>query len=147
MPRKSAAALAVVVPVDGVSCLPQRPQPPAHLSAAAAIVWRSVTASRPAEYFDAGAVPLLAAFCVATAELHRVTEALALASPVDELERYAKLVRASDALAGRAGMLATKLRLTPQSKIDARAAGRASGINDSDDAHRERVLANYGRRP
>lgn len=62
MPRKSRDALLSVVPVSG-----QRMPPPEHLTAEQKAEWQAIVDSLPADYFRPGDVPLLSAFCVASA--------------------------------------------------------------------------------
>lgn len=140
MPKPSLAAL--TTPAAAVSVIRQRPQPPEHLSDAARAVWDSVTAGRPADFFDAGARPLLEAFCVATAEHRRLLVRLETLDPVNDSDAYGKLTRMLDAHAGRLGTLGTKLRLSKQSTTDSRGGGRAA-LADSRtaaDRIRERYL-------
>lgn len=123
MPRKSAASLAVVPAIPSAS--PTRPEPPAHLPDEAATIWRATTASRPAGYFDAGSLPLLEVYSRLVAEYRRVAAAVE-AMPVDD-DDFAKLTSVADKLAGRVSSLATRMRLSQQSRTDSRGAGRAAG--------------------
>jgi hypothetical protein len=127
MPKPSAASLST--PTAALATIRQRPQPPSHLSPEAAAVWDSITAGRPAEFFDRGALPLLEALCVATAEHRRLLAQLERTDLDTDLDRYCKLTRLADAHAGRIGTLATKLRLSKQSTTDSRAGGRAAGAD------------------
>lgn len=138
MPRKSPAALAAAP--TGVAHLPMRPQAPAHLNAASRAIWEAVTASRPVEYFDKGSLGLLEAYCRALAEHRRI---MAVVEGLDPAQAdFCKLSRIADAHAARVSQLATRMRLSHQSRADARGAGRAAGV-DSRSAS-ERIRANYG---
>lgn len=126
--------LSVVHDETGAAAFPTRPEPPADLPAAAARIWRAVALARPAGYWDAGSLPLLRAYAVAAAEHDRVTLALAGIDPATDPVAYARLSRCADALAGRLAQLATRARLSQQSRYDARAAGRAAGRPGRPDA-------------
>lgn len=123
--RKSTAALA------SVTALPVRLiQPPAELSADQADVWSSVVVTKPADWFDAGSVPILAAYCRAVVEARKVAslvEAMTVDMLLldDGLKRYKDLRRLQAELAGEVNTLARAMRLTQQAKYRADAAGVA----------------------
>lgn len=125
MPRQSAASLTVAP--TGVAHLPTRPEPPERLPEAAAAIWRRVTASRDAGYFDSGSLPILEVYCRSTAEHRRVLAVVEVMDPIEDTDRFAKLSRVCDMWAARASQAATRLRLTKQSQTDSRGAGRAAG--------------------
>lgn len=121
MSRKSAAALSVVAPEFG------RPDPPADLKPPEAEVWRSVVATKPADWFTRDTHPLLSAYCRAKIASDIVAEEIAAFETKwlqngDGLQRYDKLL----AMQYRQGMLmaslATKMRLSQQSRYGPRAA-------------------------
>lgn len=124
MPRQSAAALAVVP--AAVPLLPGRPQPPAYLPDDAADLWRRVTASRPADYFDAASLPTLETMVRAMAEHRRLMAVCESTDPASDPAGYGKLARSADMMAARASQAATRLRLTHQSIVDARGGARAA---------------------
>jgi hypothetical protein len=109
--RISAAALAVAPP-DEIDVRRGRPPPPERLSA----LWERLVFSRRPGWFDAGAASLLERFCVTMIQCQEIEAALhrtAVADP--QYPKLAKLHRLSAALAAT---LATRLRLTPHSRID-----------------------------
>lgn len=125
MPRKSAAALAT-------SAYPRqdeaRPEPPAHLSDAAKAVWRStaVTADCPA--------PLLEAYAEGVVQQRILAQAVAAASTPEALadrrggtgrSRWLGLLEQQQKQDRHVANLATKLRITPQSRY-AKVAGSAA---------------------
>lgn len=117
--RKSSESLATV------TALPLRMvQPPAELSAEECDVWARVTATKPAEWWDAGSVPLLAQYCRAVVQSELVAELVsttgkAMLTDPDELARYKELRKIQAALSGEMTSLATKMRLTQQSRYRA----------------------------
>ena len=126
MPRKSAAALAVVPAT--VPMVPGRPQPPSYLPDDAADLWRRITAARPADYFAPETLPTLETMVRAMAEHRRLMLAIEAMDPATDPTGYGKLARAADMMAARASQGATRLRLTHQSIVDARGGnGRAGG--------------------
>lgn len=139
--RKSAAELAAVPNVTALEPTRARPAPPAYLPASAAAVWRELVASRPAGFFDAGTHALLATLATATAEHRRLSAILAALDPIADMDAFTKITRAVDTHALRIGAAATKLRLTVQATVDARAAGKAAADTRS---AAERIRDAYG---
>lgn len=124
--RTSSAALATVTafPI-------QLLRPPRYLTEAQADVWRSVIPTKPADWWDAGSVPLLVAFCRTVVEHKRVSTELdafedSWLKEDAGLKRYEILVRVQDRLSGRLTSLATKMRLSQQSRYRADAADTAN---------------------
>lgn len=123
--KKSVAALASV-PVTFERMLP----PPADLTAAQAALWASVVATKPSDWFQADSLPLLTQYCRAV-DGHRIVSAEVDAfNPewlkTDEgLRRYERLLAMQDRQAKLTSSLATKMRLTQQSRYAARGADRA----------------------
>jgi phage terminase small subunit len=125
--RKSAAELATVGP--GGLALARRPEPPAHLGDDAAAIWRAITNSLPANWFSAGTLPLLEALCGLTVSQRCTLRALQVAERGgDDFDResWEKLQKQLGEVSGRIATLATRLRLTPQSRYGARAADTAA---------------------
>jgi hypothetical protein len=108
MPRKSAASLAVLRPPDA---RPQPPEPPAELTPSQARIWRDVAASRPADWFDAGAGTLLVAFCRHVDTGNTLAGLIAATEPTDK--RYRSLLLMAARQSSMVAMLASKLRLAP----------------------------------
>lgn len=121
--RKSEASLATV------TAIPLRTNPaPADLSAEEAEVWARTVATKPGDWWDAATVPLLAQYCRASAQAELVGDlvrrtAEAMLSDPDELPRYKELRKIQAALSGEMTSLATKMRLTQQSRYRADKAG------------------------
>jgi phage terminase small subunit len=112
MPRASAEARAAARHRAGGG---EPPGPPEWLTEAAAGIWRAICAAKPADWFDAGNRPLLAAYCATLARLRDLHVALA-AMPVDA-KGAAFMEQRVQGMAGSAVMLATKLRLTVQAAV------------------------------
>ena len=123
--RKSTAALATV------TALPVRLlEAPADLSAEQAEVWASVVVTKPGDWFDAGSIPLLAAYCRAVVESRKVAALVESMTPAmllldDGLARYKELRKIQAALSGEVNTLARAMRLTQQAKYRADAAAVA----------------------
>ena len=108
MPRRSSADLAVIP----IKPRDHRLQPPDDLEPNAAAIFRDVVMSCPASQFAAADVHLLVAFAQAVQISRRSAGDPAL---IQQWERATKLV----------AQLATKLRLSPSSRLDRKTAGRA----------------------
>jgi hypothetical protein len=124
--RKSEAALATV------TALPIRLlQPPADLSVEEAQVWGRVAATKPGDWWDAGSIPLLAQYCRATvqaeliADLLRQTASSMLSDP-GQLGTYKELRKIQAALSAELNTLARSMRLTQQSRYNAKNSDTAS---------------------
>jgi hypothetical protein len=125
--RKSAAELSTIS-AGGVAII-RRPDPPAHLGGDAAVVWRATTNSLPADWFSPGAQPLLEALCALTVSQRYTVRALQrIEEGDDEFDHpnWQNLQKQLGEVSGRIATLATRLRLTPQSRYGARAADTAA---------------------
>lgn len=124
--RKSGASLATV------TALPVRLlAAPEDLSADQAQVWGEVVASKPSDWFDAGSMPLLSAYCRAVVESRKVSSLVeSMTADMllldDGLKRYKDLRRLQAELSGEVNTLARAMRLTQQAKYRADAASVAS---------------------
>ena len=117
--RTSGAALAVA------SAAPwARLEPPDTLTDGEAKVWREVAATKPADWFKADSAPVLEAYCQAVENYRRTAAALNQADSCD-LQTYKVLSELSIKQANLVAALATKLRLTPQSRYTPQAAATA----------------------
>lgn len=127
MSRKSAEDLAIA-PTGGV---PNRPDPPASLTEEQGVLWRSIVDQKPAGWFDSASEPLLAAYCRAVTTLDAVAKEInklgkrCLADP-EKLTKVLRLKKLEDAQAKLMAALATKLRLTQQSRYTPQAADTAA---------------------
>ena len=124
--RKSAASLSAVTIIPG-----QRPPPPPELTKEQAAAWKAIVARMPADWFDTTAQILLIEMCRHTAICGIISQQID-SFPVDQLtteegtERYDRLGRMLDRHSKCVAMLATKLRLAPQSRYEHKVAGTAA---------------------
>jgi len=125
--RKSSAELSTIG-VSGVA-VTRRPDPPAHLGDEASEIWRSICNSLPGDWFTPGTQPLLEAFCSLTVSQHytqRALQRIERAETEFDAHTWRDLVRQLGEVSGRIAQLATRMRLTPQSRYVARTAGAAA---------------------
>ena len=125
--RKSSKELSTIS-AGGLE-LHRRPDPPEHLGEDAVKVWRAVVNSLPADWFSPGTLPLLAAMCGLTISQRYTLRALQAAERGDkefDRESWEKLQRQLGEVSGRIATLATRMRLTPQSRYGARSADTAA---------------------
>jgi hypothetical protein len=131
---------------------PQRPvdYPPAPdvLSERQAELWRQITRSKPADWWDAGSLPVLRALVchIDTCELVQLHFA-AVGSPgdPDALDRLERLARLRERESKSVASLSTKLRLTQQSRytpLSARTAERRP--HELPDWQHDPLLARFG---
>jgi len=122
--RKSSAEVAIVRPLsDGLA------KPPEHYTDEQAQHWSQIIASKPADWWDAGTLPLLDAYIRTIVEYRRVSELVDGCWPMespDDAKTYEQLHKMQDRLASQMARLATKMRLAQQSKYGARGADGAS---------------------
>ena len=124
--RKSAASLAVVQAIP-ISFL----KPPADLSLEEAQVWASVVATKPSDWFDAGSVPMLSQYCRAVVQSELIAGLVestgkAMMTDPDELLRYKELRKIQGSLSSEMLALARSMRLTQQSRYNAKNSDTAS---------------------
>jgi len=127
--RKSAAAQSVTV-VDGG--FKKRPEPPADLTERQASIWREVVASEPTQFFDTAATrTLLTDYCrhCETAEI--LTNLINTFKPEwiraeEGAHRLNGLLKMRERETRAAVSMATKLRITNQSRYENRGAFTAS---------------------
>jgi len=123
--KKSLASVTVLTPLQS------RPLPPPEgFSHDQALLWIAVVATKPAGWFTADTVPILAAYVKATMGHRVVSGELDTFLPewlrTDEgLARFNRLTAIQDRQARLLSSLATKMRLTQQSRYAARGADRA----------------------
>jgi hypothetical protein len=122
--RKSAAELSIVaVAIDGY-----RPKPPGDLRDPEVQIWQAIVSSLPGGWFTRANEPLLTAYCrhVATSDrLAQLVEAAAASQGIDYLRRWDKLLSMRERESKAALSLARAMRLTQQSQMHPRTAGRA----------------------
>ena len=121
MPRKAAAALAVVPRVPGRG----RPEPPADLDALEQRIWREVVDALPGHWLDqAGRIVLRRLTAqAAVAERQEMRLRQLRAQEQDGGEEAAVLAAQHGVLAKNVAYLLTQLRATPRSQLRSRAAG------------------------
>jgi len=112
--RVSGAALAVVR-AEETDVRRGRPPAPERLSKTERELWERLTFSRRPGWF-LGAETLLESFVITTIQCQEIETALRKAKPVPG-PQYQKLARLHRATVALAATLATRLRLTPHSKI------------------------------
>jgi hypothetical protein len=126
--RQSEADAAVVV--EG--SFGRRPEPPSDLTEDQAEIWKAVVASEPIDYFKTAALRgLLVDYCRHRASADLVTTAIDLFTQewlrsAEGAKRYHQLLRMRDLSIRAASDIATKLRLTNQSRYTPQAAATAS---------------------
>ena len=113
--RVSAASLAVVPASDDLDVRRGRPSAPARLSEQERELWERLIFSRRPGWFI-GAEELLESYTTMITQVQRLEAALRKAKPGTG-ERYEKLVRMHRRSVALASSLATRLRLTPHSKL------------------------------
>lgn len=143
--RKSEASLATVtaIPLRTLAV-------PADLSAEEAEVWSRVAATKPGDWWDAGSLPLLAQYSRAAVQAELVADLVrrtgeAMLTDPDELARYKELRKIQAALSGEMAGLATKMRLTQQSRYNAKnsdTAARRGGTGGNKPWHHDVIDAN-----
>jgi hypothetical protein len=118
--RKSTAALSVVA-----TSLPQRMEPPQELTESQASLWREIVAGKPVEWFAADNAPLLAEYVRAVDMGNRLALEIELTLAGTADHSLKDLLKMRDTEAKRATSIATKLRLTQQSRYTPQAAATA----------------------
>lgn len=128
MPRRSKAEQETSL-VQTAGDLARLIEPPDLLTDEQSLIWRSIVASKPIDYFDPGSLDLLVAYCQAVTEHRSVGELIKTFNPKclrdedsDGLDRYEQLLRMQDRLASQLVRLSTKMRLSQQAKYRADAA-------------------------
>jgi hypothetical protein len=101
------------------------PPPDAKLTDAQAAVWKRITASKPGDWFNGDDLFLLAELCRALDMCDRLADAID-AMDIRNGDTLARRLALRDKEARRVTVLATKLRLTPQSRYDKGAAATAA---------------------
>jgi hypothetical protein len=125
--RKSAASLAIAVPIRGIS----RPEPPPELKLEAErAVWLRTVNARPADWFGPEHVPLLVSYCRHVVGADQIAGQLAevtsqvLADP-DGFRRHERLRKMMRDETTAVLHLARSMRLTHHSLYQAQKASRA----------------------
>src|SRR5687768_393575 len=118
MAKKSIAALSAVPPHL------TRPKPPSELTDEQRELWRSIVATKPADWFGRDSQPLLVQYC------RHQARAAAIAKMIEDAVEDGGNLRTlfnMESVQSRAiAMLGTRLRLTPQSRYTSRSAATAA---------------------
>lgn len=120
MARQSASSLSVVQ-VGGRVRLP----PPADLTPDQSALWVAVTESKPVEWFGEDSAPLLTEYVRAVTMSSWLTVQVDAAMMGDDVALLEKFLRLRDMEAKRVTSLATKMRLSQQSRYTDKSAGTA----------------------
>lgn len=118
--RKSATQSEVSAQVVDIG-LAQYAKAPGDLNTAEKAMFNEIVAARPADFFDAATVPLLAEYCRIPTELGLISSAISKFKDswlnTDEgLRRFKELTAMRDRAQKRMALLATKMRLAQQSR-------------------------------
>lgn len=121
MSRKSSAALSVITP----SPL-QRLAPPKGLTKEQAALWARVVESKPADWFTPDNAPMLAEYVRASTMCDILEAQIQAAVAGDDAAEVKAYLDMRDKESKRVSSLATKLRLTQQSRYTPQAAATAT---------------------
>jgi P27 family predicted phage terminase small subunit len=126
MPRTSAASLSVA----SINTTERRVKPPDNLPGPAKKIWSGLVDSLPADRFHSSDRPLLALYC---RFVHQAEMALASVEKDGAADGGATnpWLRVADVASKQCAVLATKLRLCPQTRMDRKVAGPAARSNRS----------------
>jgi hypothetical protein len=120
MAKKSLAALSVVPRLPGVVI-----GEPSDLSVAELALWRETVASKPAEWFGADSVPVLKEYVRAAVTCDLLDLKVKEVMDEGEVGEVKTVLDMRDKESKRVANLATKLRLTQQSRYTPQAAATA----------------------
>jgi len=122
---KSAAELAIRTP----NCVEatQRPKAPADLTKEQTEVWREIINEMPADWFGPETAPMLSQYCRHIDAARKVALLIGQAEKGEQfaVEDYARLLKMQETESRAIASLATKMRLSQQSKYGARGADTA----------------------
>ena len=118
--RKSSAELLIASrsPVE----ITERQRAPHDLNDEECEVWLDVVASEAADWFTASSRPLLSQYCRHVVQARRIGELIERSTSDKNLEirDYNQLLKMQDRESRAISMLATKMRISPQSTINKR---------------------------
>ena len=118
--RKSVASLSVLKP-GGISAK-KRPAPPGELTTDQANEWRAVVNRMPADWFGRESHAMLIQYCrhvVSARRVAQLIESLISGSTPDEwLQDYDRLLKMQEREGRALSLLATRMRMTQQSRIN-----------------------------
>ncbi len=119
--RKSAASLVVVS-----SAIPQRMEAPSILSLAQAAIWVKVVNTKPVDWFAEDSAPILIEYVRAVDTCNMLAPVISQTMAEGDPKAIKEILKVRDTEAKRAADLATKLRLTQQSRYTPQAAATAN---------------------
>lgn len=126
MARKSAAALTIVRSAPAPK-VPKGPPAPKGLSKAERKLWREIVDTKPADWWGPDSLPILTEYVRAITMCDTLAEKIETAMKSNVAAGQVKLLMdLRDKESRRAVSLATKMRLTQQSRYGARSADRAN---------------------
>jgi hypothetical protein len=141
--RESAASLTVLSGTFG-----QLPEPPESFQERQAEIWRDIVATKPVDWFQADSKPVLAGLCRAIAldeEIAAEIDAFdrTRVRDVEGFKLWKALLKMQREQQQHIASLATKLRLTPQSRYNAqKAATKSNAANVAARPWGNRVIPN-----
>jgi hypothetical protein len=111
-------------------------EPPADLSVAEATYWRAICATKPADWWKDDSAILLKAYCRAAVQHDSISAAINLIPPArlkneKTWTRYERMRKAQATASGELTTLATKMRLSQQSRYTEKAASTADRSVDT----------------
>lgn len=111
--RKSSAEIASIGP-EGIG-ISRRPEPPSELSDEMREVWQAIVNALPADWFNRGALPVLAQYCRHTVAARRCAQLIEQMEGEDpfDVSAWQSLLRSQNEQSARLASLGAKLRLTP----------------------------------
>jgi hypothetical protein len=120
MPRRSIAELTVVQPADVER--DHRPAPPSDLTPEQRTEWLALVNRMPADWFTRESHGVLAQYCRHVVAARRVAQLIEAAEQEDPLDitKYDKLLAMQEREGRALSSLATRMRLTQQSRYEAR---------------------------
>jgi hypothetical protein len=127
--RKSDAELSVITKMPNAL---QRPSAPEYMTERQKQIWNDVVESEPVEWFQSAATQgMLHDFCCHRESVEQISEALSAFKAEwlksnEGAKRYSDLTKMRASETKAAASLATKMRLTNQSRYTPQAAGTAS---------------------
>jgi len=116
--RKGSPALSVILPHDVRPA--HRAKPPSDLTEDQAAEWRAVVDRMPADWFPRETHGVLGQYCRHIVEARRISRLIRqmTAKKRFDLDQYEQLLRMHDKEGRSASMLATRMRITQQSRYD-----------------------------
>jgi hypothetical protein len=122
MPKKSAADLTIIPATPRDNRLPT----PTDLSETERALWASIVNAKPADWFDADSAPVLKEYVRAASACDLLAGVVARALASGDVKAMRQALNVRDQESRRCAILATKLRLTIQSRYSPKSAATAT---------------------